>query len=362
MASPAPAPSAAVGGAGGPVAPVAYIGPPAYTFFGHSYTVGPILKIPDGCILVTLALCGDASYFDVGYPIYNFANFFSNPANAQFIANPIFFKGVIERAIGAPIGINYPGAARGINEYYMDVQFNSELTHVHPAGAVIPGDPNPLDTQSKCYLHRSGLYHSGTGDLRPHIVNYNDLETNKLILKNEINWMYTDSLYPPRMGVIAKSAQLNFVNTKGFNRIKEIGTHFKIRQSELFDRFPGIHYLVTCRVTAPTADPMVGFNSGLRRTGSRGPNVTNYDHNPIRTDPFKPLHRKHRGYIGSKYRLPPGVSYTNYIYSPNKRAIVIEKNATGRETIQIVKRGGSRLVKTKRRSKGKRKYTYKHKK
>ena len=361
MASPALglAPSSAVGGAGGPVG---HIGPPAYTFFGHSYTIGPRLKIPAGCMLVTLALCGDSSYFDVGYPIYNFANFFSNPANAQYIANPLFFKGVIEQAIGAPIGINYPSAPREINEYYMDVKFNSELTHVHPAGAVIPGDPNPLDTQSKCYLHRSGLYRSGTGDLRPHLVNFNDLETDKLILKNEINWMYADSIYPPRAGVIAKSAQLNFVNTNGFNRIKEIGTHFQIQQSELFDRFPGIHYLVTCRVTSPTVGGMVGFNSRLRRTGSRGPNVTNYHHNPIGTDPFQPLHRKHRGFIGSIYRLPAGVNSTNYIYNANRGPIVLEKNATGREIIRIVKRGGSRRVNTKRRSKDNRKYTYKHKK
>jgi hypothetical protein len=372
MAAPAPTPApAAVGGAGaaavggaGAAAPL----PNVYSFFGHSSTIGPRLPIPAGCMLVTLALCGDLSYFDVGRPMNQFCAFFQELGNAHFLADPIRYRETIQKAVGGmQIGINYPGAPNERNRTYLDTQFNSELTHVYAPGAAIPGYLNPADLQQKCHLHRSGLYQAGTINLHPELLNVNDLDTNGVLLRNTIEWMFPrEVLYPARLAVQFLSGSLAASGINGINLIRAIGARFPIRQRDLFAMRPGIHYLVTCRIVSPAAPPHVAFNVGLRRQESRAaPNaVINYNHNPKGTDPSQPIHRLHRGYLGSRYRLPAGVRHTNYIYFADRGPQLIGANANGREIIEIVRRGGGiiRQTKSKRRPKGKRKYTHKRRK
>ena len=357
--------AAAVGGAGAAAAAAPL--PDVFSFFGHSSTIGPRLPIPAGCMLVTLAVCGDLSYFDVGHPINRFCAFFQNVANAHILADPITNREIIEKGVGMQIGINFPGAPREINRTYLDTQFNSELTHVYAPGAAIPGDPNPADPQQKCHLHRSGLYRAGTVNLNPQLLNLHDLNTNAVRLRDNIEWMFPrEVLHPNHIDVRVMSARVAAFGINGINRIRAIGTRFQIRQRDLFAIRPGIHYLVTCRIVSPAAPPHVAFNVGLRRQESRGAvgALVNYNHNPKGTDPSQPIHRVHRGYIGSRYRLPAGVRHTNYIYFADRGPQVIGANADGREIIEIVRRGGGiiRQTKSKRRSKGKRKYTHKRRK
>ena len=274
MAAPAPAAvggagAAAVGGAGAAAAM-----PDVFSFFGHSMTIGPQLEIPPGCMLVTLALCGDSSYFQIGAPINRFVEYFGNPANAHILADPITNRETIQKEVGMQIGINYPGAPSELNRSYLDTQFNSELIHEYDPGAVIPGYHNPDDHQQKCHIHRSGLYQAGIiADLRPILVNVNDLNTNIDSLKNALGWMFPLTvLHPSRIDTRVYMDRLAALGINGIRRIRAIGAHFQIRQSDLFAMFPGVHYLVTCRGPMPAASPKLLLNMGLRRLYSRGGN------------------------------------------------------------------------------------------
>lgn len=320
-----PLPNAAAGGAGAPA--VGAPAPPVYTFLGHSKSTGEILYVPDGCMLVTLVKCGDKSYFQYGAPINIFTALFQNEENIALLSNPVANKERIERLIGPgiEIGINYPGAPMEKNRKYADVEYTAVLDHIYDVGNIaMPPDPV---IQRSYALYPSGLYTVGETNLRP-ILEPDTIDRNIDRKSEIINWMYGESKYP---GYIA--ARVEFVrkeNATFQEIINTIGQKYKIKQSELFRINPGIYYLVTCRVIPEEIPKEKKINMDLRRRGSRGDNIINYNHDPKEAN--------FRGNVGQRFRLPLGINASQYLYHPNTQPVILERNATGRQIIRIERR------------------------
>ncbi len=337
----------AVGGAGAHI-----MASNIFTFMGHSCSTGIQHDVPPGCMLVTLAECGDYTYSNLGSPFRNFLEIFENQ---MLLANPIANKEAIEKLLGAKININYPDAPNIENKRYMDTLFSAQLYHRHEENIFIPNIGFSLE--KKYDIYPSGLYRSGGIKLKPVYKNAVNIHEN---IMDDLEYMYQSQiLYPRKKSAIDEGKRLIKEVGKNFRVFENIGIKFKILQSKIFEMFPGIHYLITCRSPC-SEDYAERFRVALRRSESRErSNIYNYLHNPHLAQPMYIAGKVHYGEIGQKYRLPAGVKHTNYIYYGGRGPQLIETNANGREIIEIVPRGGSRQTK-KRRSKGKRKYTHKH--
>jgi hypothetical protein len=235
--------------------------PPVYSFFGHSCSTGDVYEVPDGCILVTLALCGDVTYADKNTPFDKFEVIFQDPAYTGILADPVKNKALIQRLIGASININYPGAPRPENRRYMDTLYSAQLSHFYEAGTRIPGNLYPNDLRAKYDIHRSGLYRAGTTSHLSHLLFVENAAPHE-----DLEYMYPDGvvLYPMHKNIE------KYYNTLPdyVNLFEKIGEKFQIHQSTLFAYFPGIHYLVTCRT--PCFDSVKAVVH-LRRAASRPP-------------------------------------------------------------------------------------------
>lgn len=338
----------AMGGAGAGAAAAAAAASNIFTFMGHSCSTGNQRYVPPGCMLVNLAECGDVSYVSLRSPFRIFLEMFENPVDQLLLADPITNKVAIEAKLGLKININYPGAPTVENKRYMDTLFSAQLYHKHDPGVFILNKVQNR-TEQKYDIYPSGLYRSGTIKLEPLFKNVKNINVN---IRDDLDYMYPiQVLYPKRKDAIGMGERLFGIVGKNFKVFDNIGVSFKILQSELFAKFPGVHYLITCRSPC-YPDPLTKFRIDLRRSESRGhEDILNYLHNPSLA---APEYKVHQGEIGQKYRLPQGISSTNYIYYADRSPHLLGANADGREIIEIVRRGGSR----KRRSKGSRKNKY----
>lgn len=87
--------------------------PPVYFFEGHSCDMGIERTIPEDCLYVTIALCGNA--------ISNakLKHFYS--IDSDLLQDPVKHKRAIERHLGLPIQINKPG------DTYSDISYSTPL-------------------------------------------------------------------------------------------------------------------------------------------------------------------------------------------------------------------------------------------
>jgi hypothetical protein len=309
-------------------------------------------------MLVTLAECGESTFATYGSPFNSFTALFQNPVYQALFADPVTNKLQIETYLRSRININYPGAPLPANRRYMDTLFSAQLHHVYNVGDIIAGAPTqyPADPNQKYDIYRSGLYRAGSIDLRPQLKNINEINTQ---LHMDLNFMYPpEVLYPNRDDVAHESHRLRASRLAGTQVFDAIGIRFQITQRRLFEMFPGVHYLVTCRVPC-THDPLAQFHVGLRRLESRNATPVRYTHVPT-VNYANVVGRTHQGQIGQRYILPRGVRSTNYLYQPNRRPRVLNANVDGSELIEIVPTGGARRRRSrvKRRFKGTRKNRY----
>lgn len=205
---------------------------PVYSFFGHSCSTGEILQVPPGCMLVTLAFCGSPTYSDEINA--KFDELFSMKDFNYLLLDPLTNKKEIEEYLGVPentLNINHPNAEREENRSYMNTIYNAQLMH----------DYEPFRA------HDSGLYKF------PERVSHNFYD--KIIDRfNQdefvimMDTVYKEEVIYPKKEDILKELAVLLSNHVPYSRIiEQIGEKFKISQKELFERFPGIYYHVTCR-------------------------------------------------------------------------------------------------------------------
>ncbi len=288
-------------------------GPPIYSFFGHGMHIDKVMEIPKGCMLITLAKCGNISYFGPDTAFRKLTSLFENPEHIDLLRDPVRNKSTIQDMIGMEINVNYPEAPHEINRKYYEIEYTAQLV-----APIIDG----------FILHKSGLYRPGTTSLET-------IKRNKVsdFTDDDVKYLYEHSLYPTYDEVEKKSAETEL---KGNVLINKIGQDYSIRQSQLFEKFPGIYYFMTCRV-ASKKEAQKGFDVRLsiRKQLSRSPNIIpDYDVNPSLIL-YNREQKEFHGNIGEKFRLPIGVKHQNYIYI-NKGSKLLDINEQGHEIIEIV--------------------------
>ena len=293
---------------------------PIYSFFGHAGHLDSQLDIPPGCMLITLAQCGEVSeYGNDTLPFRKLTTMFEFPGFVNILSDPIRNKTIIESVIGAPISINHPNASHPVKQKYYDIKYGGHL----------------VSYSSPRVVHHSGLYKAGT-NTSFHTKMYPEKEIGNTKF---IDFMFPDEvIYPTREDVLGAIAG-PLEGKKGMDLVDNIGEMFSVNQSTLFRDHPGIYYHMTCRVPL-SRDDMFGVRIGLRKQLSRSENdIPDYNHNPHLF--YKLLesghinNKKHQGVIGQSYRLPLGVDYSNYIYE-NKAPRFKGLDEKGRQLIEIV--------------------------
>jgi hypothetical protein len=315
---------AGAGGAGGAGAASARALSPVFVMFGHSASIpvppgGELPKVPAGCILVTVAECGDRLYVakhKVELPYDKLRKMFNDPDQQHILADPVANQELIERTIGMKININYPTALLPANRSYMDIEYYAQLAH------------NNWPVLDHITYHTSGLYRGGTvhtktttAELRPSDASVVD-ECVKQMFPEQV-------IYPSRDAVLSTMERLKADPTFNgkYELIKEIGKKFKIKQSELFDRYPGVYYVMSCR-DADTKEGTVATQ--LRRSGSRGGTlVIEYKYKPSENKMFQ-------GFAGEMYALPVGTTYSEYNFPQTVYpTIIVQSDVEGRQVIQL---------------------------
>jgi hypothetical protein len=231
---------------------------PVYSFFGHSCSTGEVLPVPAGCMLVTLALCGSPTYSDSISERFN--DLFWDHERRHLLLDPIGNKEQIEEYLNVPkntLNVNYPEAELDENKMYMNTLYNAELIHDF----------------KKLQAHPSGLYKYPA---RLSLIHFDDLldNLNNGQFMDVFEQIYGDEMvYPVKEDVGKYTVKILRYNLLKSDIMKQIGEKFQITQQELFERYPGIYYLVTCRVPC-TESKNVLEKVEKRRRASR-PWITN---------------------------------------------------------------------------------------
>jgi hypothetical protein len=206
-----------------------------YYMSSHGCDTTELLDVPEGCIYITFALCGNDTYFTKEHR--RFLKMFSE--NSELLKNPI--KNIIElqKIFGQNLHIHYPDAIDPNMRKYMNNNFTSFL-----------GWDINNEKISGSYAKISGLYSIGTDmtESFPNTLKIEDENFYKLsntITKEDINNLYKNSLYPTKRDIIDIFHQYD----KSYSDFSSnIDTIFNIDQKTLFHYFPGIHYNFVCRV------------------------------------------------------------------------------------------------------------------
>jgi len=169
--------------------------PPIYFFGGHGCDTGIEKIVPEDCLYVTFALCGNPQKISTVSPFFTI--------RTELLEDPIKHKREIEKQLKLPIQIYKPG------ETYSDA-------------ILIP----PFDTESK-RVFTSGLQ--------------------SVYLKERFTFLMEDD--PNLKQIFQYSLYPEFEDVPDISSIQEIKTWKALRvlQSSLFDTFKGIYYNFSCR-------------------------------------------------------------------------------------------------------------------
>ena len=232
---------------------------PVYTFFGHSCSTGEELPVPEGCVIVTLAVCGAYAWVDGHFA--QFDTLFTSP-ESTILLDPINNKEQIEELLNLPknsLNINHPNAERPENRMYMNTLYNAELMWNH----------------REFKFHTSGLYRYPSrikGKLN-YGKRLNELTNSEF--GQVLEEMYTDEIiFPTKTSITNTFRELRRkTHLSKDDVLQQIGIEHQMTQKQLFEMYPGIYYLVSCR---PACDNDVAVKESVvkRRRNSR-PWVTN---------------------------------------------------------------------------------------
>jgi hypothetical protein len=179
--------------------------PPAYFFDGHGCDTGILTKVPDNCLYVTIALCGNNITTGQVKPFYSI--------DPDLLLNPIKHKNAIEKHMKLPIQIYNPG------DTYSDVMYSTPLffkVSKHKTPDVIETLVLKSGLQN-VYLKSYDIFSVKNSDIKQKVFQYSIL---------------------PRIEDVPDISSEEKIEEKW---------ELNFRQSELFEHYEGIYYNIACR-------------------------------------------------------------------------------------------------------------------
>jgi len=225
---------------------------PVYTMQAHGCDARNMLggvetlKVPEKCVYVTLAQCGQLGKVNLKYKDL----IDSIEKNDFTINNPVLYKTIIEKNIYAPIHVHYSEADNAFLKTYVN-------SHYFPFLAWQCDEHG--DHTKKPFTHvmmlKSGLYKSNVPliitdlpvGIQENVDNYGFkriITKENTITEEMVRIIYEHSIYPTADQVIS-NLQKYKKSTYSFHDLESAsGT---ISQRKLFDLYPGIYYNTACR-------------------------------------------------------------------------------------------------------------------
>ena len=208
--------------------------PNIYTMIAHGCDTPEELPVPEGCVYVTLALCMDKVYVDMGSEFVKFMGMFNRPTGTygtgipygELFADPVRYKDILESVFGNDIHVHHPGAAHPADRTYVNAHFEGLMEFD--------------DNEDGIRIYNSGLQQIDDKDSKFLLIeNYKYPQTPLSVFLNKFN----DSRFPTRVEVEAAIGS----ETDGRELVKIVKQRFSIDQKTLFENFKGIHYNFVCR-------------------------------------------------------------------------------------------------------------------
>ena len=233
-----------------------------YTHLGHGNDIvsGDPLPVPEGCVYVTFALCGEISQSS-----HKIMKAFEDPALAAALRDPVKHIKRLTDYFGKTLHVHYPEAEEETSRTYYDTIYNPFLA-------------NTVKDEPTCFSKKSGLYKLGdlatykaTGgtvsakvqaDLRPYVASFPCDSIEENILK----FIYRGSLFPSLEQILQEYDEVP--KPLSFVAMKKIGKAYKYRQSWAFSLWPGVHYNFVCRGKARPEEKIRNSATRKRRNAS----------------------------------------------------------------------------------------------
>jgi len=190
-----------------------------YYMASHSCDTNELLDIPEGCVYVTLGICGKLVWDDKKQT--DFIKMFYD--NSPLLNDPVTNIEDLQKIFGSDLHIHYAEA----KDYRMRKYVNSSFTCFLNR-----------EVKTNYFAKKSGLYSNGT------YTTSSFYKLNDTITDKDIDYLYKNSLYPT-IDQIKNFYKLTNLNYEDFS--SQIQTVFNVDQKTLFHYFPGIYYNFSCR-------------------------------------------------------------------------------------------------------------------
>jgi len=185
-----------------------------YVFIGHGSDTGTPTIVPPGCIYVVATLCGEISYVNIKYP-----NFLAADKDALVHYAREGDTDALQRELKFPCTIYKEG------EEITDVMFH------------LPPIYHELDKPVNKFVLPGGLI--PIKDMRYHLV-----ENSGRLVQDT----YSSSVFPSRKII-------PYVDAMNQTELSKYVIHVPL--SDLFHHYPGIHFMLVCRVNPPGSESPV---------------------------------------------------------------------------------------------------------
>ena len=213
-----------------------------YSMQGHGCDTGIVRQVPPNCMYVTLTHCGQYMVTTSKLKEFMLDLFDARHPHHHWLKNPYQYKEEL-RDIGLNLHLHYDGL--GCDPTYMDCKYQPFLSFTMKTGN---------------FVRPSGLIPLGASLMMedcPFPIHRMDDSTvpfitckGQMIEKDVAQYIYKDSLAPTEKDI---TKSFSFYQSFFFEQMtKNVGT---VLQSELFEKYPGIHYNVVCRSPCRTAPP-----------------------------------------------------------------------------------------------------------
>ena len=206
----------------------------SYVVLGHATEEEREGSVPDGCCLVLAEECGVQGTF----PHYLYS-ILSDPANKALFDDPVKHKQDLETLLKKPLAIYTSGEACPFVSYTLVNHSKNKdsgeenVYNVEPSGLY----SLPADESNWAYHDKK----KGIGRYTHKIVG--------AVKKEDIELIYRGAVFPTISSVAASASVSASVSVPKFAKLPSV----RVSQTDLFARFPGIHFNFLCR-SMPTVD------------------------------------------------------------------------------------------------------------
>ena len=210
------------------------------------------LPVPEGCVYVTFALCGQISTHS-----HRIMKAFEDPAMKELLRDPVKHLARLTAHFGDTLHVHYPGATDPTSRTYYDAKFTPFLAN---------------QVKDKCFSKKSGLYklgdiatfkapaaliaHEVHSDMRNYTATFPCDDIKEPVLK----YIYKGSLNPTLEDILKE----HDAGPLSYKKMKAVAKERAYLQSWAFEKWPGVHYNFVCRGSA-TTEENIKNSATLRR-------------------------------------------------------------------------------------------------